>query len=326
MSRRKSRSNRNSFKHHYGVPKIRGNGDRTSRLNFSLIDLSNKTENQLEYWKAFQQFLVDERETRIERIHESLKRQSISGFNSDAFVRIIDSRYQNRPLSSYGSIVVPPGQRFNFGEISSYHQRFQALYLASNFKTAAAERFLRDQKSDNAIDEQSLMFRLDPQASFSSYRVRVSNLTIIDIRDEENLKPFLNVISEIKTPRWLEDLARSKRQPQPRTVQTVDQLKTILFDPNFVQWGSLIDQPSASQWFGYYVRAAKIQGILYSSVRNRNGFNLAIFPDNLIETEAKIELLDPAAGVEEQDRIMNSENALFHMQPSMKKDALIINH
>jgi RES domain-containing protein len=304
------------------LPKLKGIGDRTHQFNSVLVDLSKKTEAELEFWRVYQQYLVGERELRKERIHAALKSKVVSGFGSEQFVRIVDARYQNRPLSSYGSIIVPPGGRFNFGEISSYHQRFQALYLASDFHTAAAERFLRNQASDSEVDQTSLDLRLDPNASFSSYRIRVENLTVIDIREEVAIAPFVEVISEVELPDWLIGVARKLRQPMPVTVKNVDEMQILLADPNFTQSGALLDQPSVSQWFGYYAREAGIQGIIYSSVRDSRGYNLVVFPDNFQDSSARIELMDPAAGVSNEDRVLDADTAQFQMQISAREQGV----
>ena len=300
------------------LPKLAGKGDKTNRLNSILVNLAQKTEEQLDYWRVFEQDLVKQRESKRERILESLRTHAISGYANEQLVRIVDTRYQTRPLSSYGSIVVPPGGRFNFGEISSYHEKFQALYLASDFKTAASERFLRNQTHNNSVDTESLILRLDPNASFSTYRVRASNLTVIDITNPESLTSFVEIIAEIEPPSWLFNFAKKLKQPPPRTVKNKEELLVFLLDPNFTQYGSLIDQPSASQWFGYYVREAGIHGIIYSSVRSRGGFNLALFPDNFLESAAKIELVDPASGVRAEDAVLDGGNAFFQMQKSLE--------
>jgi RES domain len=168
-------------------------------------------------------------------------------------------------------------------------------------------------------DQESLDLRLDPNASFSSYRVKVSNLTVIDVRNEVSIQSFLNIISEIKPPQWMFGLAKKLKQPEPRTIKTVNELKTFLFDPNFTQWGTLIDQPAASQWFGYYVREAGIHGIIYPSVRHSDGYNVVIFPDSLRDTSARIELIDDAAGVKSEDRYLDGMNARFQMQVSRRE-------
>lgn len=171
---RKAATSRQPFRR--TLPKIKGVGDRTHRFNDAIVDLTKKTESQLEYWGVFQGYLFQQREKRKERIQAALISKTESGFSSELLGRIVDSRYQTRPLSSYGSIVVPPGGWFNFGEISAMHPKFQALYLASDFNTAASERFLRGQTGTAKIEQASLDFRLDPRASFSFYRVRVLGL------------------------------------------------------------------------------------------------------------------------------------------------------
>jgi len=163
----------------------------------------------------------------------------------------------------------------------------------------------------------SLDLRLDPNASFSSYRIEASNLSFIDLREDTTLNAFVEIIGEIQPAPWLSILAQQLKQPEPRTVTTVEQLKILLFDPIFTQWGSLLDQPSASQWFGYYVREAGIQAIIYPSVRNDAGFNLAVFPDNFRDTRAQVRLMDEVQGVSSEDSVLDSETALFQMQSSI---------
>jgi len=75
------------------IPKIKGPGDQTARVNDLLVDLSKKTQQQLEYWRVFQEYLVSQRELRKDRILDALKSASISGYESSNLVRIVDTRY-----------------------------------------------------------------------------------------------------------------------------------------------------------------------------------------------------------------------------------------
>lgn len=144
-------------------------------------------------------------------------------------------------------------------------------------------------------------------------------LSVLDLRDPQVLQPFVDVISEIDVPDWIVALAKKRKQSQPRTVSSVEQLRSLIFDPNFTQWGSLIDQPSASQWLGYYAKEAGIHGIVYPSVRNSEGYNMAVFPESFLETSARIELADPASGVREEDTYLDEANSKFQMQISVSK-------
>lgn len=285
----------------------------TAKINDLLLDLSKKTASQLEFWAAFQSHLADQREIRRDLITEALLSKAHRTYTSDEFVRIVDSRYQNRPLSSYGSIALPPGGRFNFGPISTFFRTFQALYCASDFSTAFCERFLREPSKTENDPNDPRNARLDPGASFSSYRIKVNLDLALDLRERTNLEPFRSVIAEIKAPKWLADLAKKLNQPPPQTVSTLDQLYTIIFDPNFTQWGALLDQPSASQWIGHYVASAGINGIIYPSVRNAEGFSLAIFPETFKDTSSSVQLIDPAAGVNQEDSVLDAKTYLFQM-------------
>lgn len=293
--------------------KIKKSRDRTSKINSWLLTLAEKTENELEFWRAFQNFLAEQREIRRTRISEALISSAVRGFKSNQFVRIVDTRFQNRPLSPYGSIVVPPGGRFNIGPISTYYKTFQALYLASDFETAFFERFLRDpSKIKNDIHDPRDA-RLDPAASFSSYRVKVELDLVLDLREKDSLAPFLEIIAEIKAPQWLTDLAKDLKQPPPATVKTLEQLHTIIFDPNFTQWGSLLDQPSASQWLGLYAYTSGLNGIIYPSVRNSEGFAIVIFPETFEDSSCTVSLVDYAASVSELDQVLDSKTFMFQM-------------
>lgn len=210
MTSRKKISNR--------IQKKAFNKDSTHFLNSALTDLTQFTASQLEYWSAFQNYLIQEREKRKERILEALRETAILNFNEKSLTRIVDTRYQDRPLSSYGSVVVPPGGRFNFGKISDFNKTFQALYLASSFRTAASERFHKEQKSETRVDQESLDFRLDPTASFSSYRVAVESISVIDLRLKGALDPFVKVIAEIRPAHWITTLAKKLKQPNPATI------------------------------------------------------------------------------------------------------------
>ena len=55
-------------------------------------------------------------------------------------------------------------------------------------------------------------------------------------------------------------------------------------------------------------------------MRNASGYNLAIFPDALGETTARVELIDVAAGVRSEDRVLDSGSAQFQMQTSSRTD------
>lgn len=211
---------------------------------------------------------------------------------------------------------MPPGGRFNFGPISTFFKVFQALYLASDFSTAYCERFLREPTSteNDRLDPRDA--RLDPGASFSSYRVKVNLDLVLDLRDKGKLDNFRKVIAEIRVPKWLVDLAKELNQPKPQTISTLDQLYMIIFDPNFTQWAALLDQPSASQWIGHYVQSSGINGIIYPSVRSATGFSLAAFPDSFKNSACCIELVDQSAGVNLEDYILDSKSYMFQMLSS----------
>jgi hypothetical protein len=105
-----------------------------------LLRLDKLNENQRLYYKEFQQFLADEREKRIEDIKNSItsRKKTDEAFQ---FSRIVTSRFANDPFNGAGSVIKPPGGRFNIGRSVSYNNYFIGIYFASSFDTAFAEKF-----------------------------------------------------------------------------------------------------------------------------------------------------------------------------------------
>ncbi|MCM2280579.1 MAG: RES family NAD+ phosphorylase [Bdellovibrionaceae bacterium] len=269
---------------------------------------------RLEFEQKFQSFLAQEREKRLERILDALSSSGRSGFEGICY-RIVSSEYGDDPLCTFGSLV--DSGRFNFGSIGSYFSQFDCHYVASDFETAFQEKFhysTQDLKGTLLSPEEMMLGR---PPSFNNVRVEVSLSRCLDLRDPDSLKSFFDVIAEISPSEsiqwdWEKWCTKFKQDYIPRaTVQEIEQLYFSIYDPNFKQFETYLDIPSNSQWIGHYARQAGIQAVIYLSVRNETGYNLAIFPTNLRESDSYIRLMDGASYVDPSRRHMNSDNCEF---------------
>jgi len=141
--------------------------------------------------------LVDEREKRIGDITGSIVSTQLENLNAE-FGRIVTSNFANDPLSGKGSVVRPPGGRFNIAKTSSYSNYFIGLYLAEDFPTAFAEKYHKD--DDQRTDEELRDFSLIPNESFSFNRVSVHLDSYIDLNSNDTLEAFTEVIKDIMVP------------------------------------------------------------------------------------------------------------------------------
>ncbi len=81
------------------------------------------------------------RELGREALVDALKHAPYEHLSVDGWVRIVSFRYSEQPLSAQGSLL--GGGRFNVGS-NLDHSRFSpfpALYIATDYNTAYAERF-----------------------------------------------------------------------------------------------------------------------------------------------------------------------------------------
>lgn len=267
-----------------------------------LIRLAKLNNNQKLFWKEFQQYLIDEREKRIGAIVSAItSTRKVDGCFE--FGRIVTARYAQDPLNGAGSVILPPGGRFNFGRALTYSNYFIGLYFADTFDTAFAEKFHQSQQPDDEICN----FALKEPDSFSYYKTKIKLDSYIDLTESETQQAFIEAIRDIHIPDYFKQNANNVGI-DVSLVTTAQGLTRNLLDPEYSQWASWVDQPSPSQWFGHYVRLAKIQGILYSSVRNQAGRNLVVFPDNFVESKSIIELADEVPSVPDSRKYINSDN------------------
>lgn len=129
--------------------------------------------------------------------------------------------------------------------------------------------------------------------SHSTIRLSGQLVSVLDVTDGKNLKPFINVIKKIAVPQQLVTSAKKSRLAVPDNIRTTTQLQNAIRDHNWAANPAMLNIPSASQIFGQIVHDAGIQGILYRSKYTEKKC-LAIFLSNFENEDGQVSLDDKA--------------------------------
>lgn len=278
-----------------------------TRSTFILLDQFSVAD--IHKWSAFKdQFLkyhwdyynelAYQRSQIADEIKKSLLEAAQKTFAFEKWQRAVKYKYALKPFSVVGSLVDPAGGRFNIGDINpSQFPPFPALYLASDKNTAYQE--LLCQKIDPDQENRALDFALSSPESVVNISLSGSLDSVINLREEEKLQLFIDLIKDFSIPDYLRKAAKNIGEREPDLIRTVSKLVDSLLDPNWRLWPIQFDVPVASQIFGQLVAEAGIEGILYIS--KFTGKNcLAIFPQNF--EESSFVKLDDDAPVEIKSR------------------------
>ncbi|MBY0414669.1 MAG: RES family NAD+ phosphorylase [Bdellovibrionales bacterium] len=276
----------------------------SSFVESEIIRISTLNDNQREFWKNLQQHLIEEREKIISDIIGAIDSTKKEGFESE-YCRIVSSEFSNDPLNGAGSVLRPPGGRFNLAKTSSLSNYFIGLYMAEDYETAFAEKF--HQSNEDQTENLLCDFSLRPIESFSYYRTSIKIQNYIDLTTDETLKAFIVAIKDIEAPEYYLSMGKSLNIPVTMATNEI-LLRKSFFNAEYPLWAAWLDQPAPSQLFGHYCREAGIEGILYPSVRNPSKKNMVLFPDNFKDSSAVIELLDKAPHVPAERRKITKEN------------------
>ena len=118
----------------------------------SKLFLDRFSESEIDEWKSEQETLFDfywheysyyanERSKIFSKIRKSLHKGS-KNFEFENWVRVVDLKYGDNPLSAAGSRFSTNGGRFNIGQIdTTKFPPFPCLYIAEDLDTAMAEKF-----------------------------------------------------------------------------------------------------------------------------------------------------------------------------------------
>lgn len=285
---------------------------RQARSTFILLDQFSVAD--IHKWAAFKdQFLkyhwdyykelAYQRSQIADEIKKSLFEAAQKTFAFEKWQRAIKYKYALKPFSVVGSLVDPAGGRFNIGDINpSQFPPFPALYLASDKNTACQE--LLCQKVDPGQENRALDFALSSPESVANISLSGSLDSVINLREEEKLQPFIDLIKDFSIPDYLKKAAKNIGEREPDLIRTVSKLTDSLLDPNWRLCPMQFDVPVASQIFGQLVAEAGIEGILYTSKFTGKDC-LAIFPQNF--EESSFVQLDDDAPAEIKNRRLDAK-------------------
>ena len=277
-----------------------------------LVKLEKLDSDRLSFWEDYCGFLAKEREKHLHELTDSLFQARIENQTYLKYSRIVSARYSKNPLSTEGSIICPPGRRFNFSKISSAIKSFHCLYVANNHTTAFSEKYLGNEEiAQGSLKPEELKFQ--KPGSYLHCRVNISLDNVLDLRDESSLDEFVKIISQISLPEDLTERAKKLGIGALKTVQDTSTLLRSILEENYSQWGTWISHPSNSQWIGHYARLAGINGIVYPSRKESLGHNIAIFPDTFAASDCRIELADQIEHISQEKRVMSKDNFIFFM-------------
>jgi len=284
-----------------------------------LIRLKELDDELFSFWEDYWTFLAREREKRADDIINALFAARSEDLELKSFSRIVGAKYGHDPLCTVGSVVVPPGGRFNIGQMSTTMTSFHALYLAEDYQTAFAEKYLyrQDERLPNSGEYNVTHLQFDEPESNVHCKVNIQLESYLDLRIEGTLQEFVEAISDIEPTQDLQARALKLRMGKLHTYKNEKALIKNIFEDNYKQWGIWIDQPSNSQWLAHYAKLAGIQGVLYPSCRNTTGFNIAAFIENFANSEANVVIADEMSFVSPLRKRIDETNfsAFMHSTP-----------
>ena len=234
-----------------------------------------------------------QRATSAVALTEALRANAVTGpVEFDGWARIVDYQYSLKPLSVAGSLATEGG-RFNVGRRlnAAAFAPFPALYVASSYETAYAEKFgVRVSESRNQLASDELVLRRP--SSFTCVRLQGSVELCFDAGDLLALRAFASVIARFRLPERALRIARSMRLVPPAMIRSPSALRSQLLHPHWNTLPMHFDLPSNAQTFGRLVAAAGFHGIRYPSVREPQGYCVAIFPQNWRGSMSVLEVAD----------------------------------
>jgi hypothetical protein len=210
-------------------------------------------------------------------------------YEFENWVRIIDQKFANNPLSPAGS-TKSIGGRFNIGAIDvTRYPVFPAIYISETYDTAFKEKFgLYQQQPKKGLSPEDLA--LAAQRPLSSVIVKGRIEHVLNINDGNALRPFCNLIRGFKFSKRILELGKSIGLKPFKIVKTPSDLQVGVLDPNWRQFPMHVDIPANSQILGQLANEAGIEAILYKSRMSASDCCLAIFPQNFKNSSSVVEL------------------------------------
>ena len=221
----------------------------------------------------------DQRLKRSSSLTDALNSSIIEGgLSFQNHYRCVFSEFQNKPLSSKGSISTFKGGRFNIGKLDGFTS-FPGFYIANSEITAKSEAFQTDILKKYKYDYSAFALQKSI-ASHSVARINGHIEKVVNINIEPNLKKIVKILKKIEPSEQIMNLSKSMGLQPHGSVATIKHLTSQLFDRNPSYYPVNFGLPHNSQDFGKIARDAGIQGLLFKSKFN-SGNCLVIFPENL---------------------------------------------
>lgn len=236
--------------------------------------------------------------------------EKCSDYEFTQYQRAIHYKHSDNPLSARGSILNETGGRFNIGNMSPNIPKFAALYLAADKETVQKEFIQADiNRSSQGLSGSELALINNDSILIIVVKGRLEK--VLDLTGKESLRPFFDLIKQIKLPRELHTKAkRHKLHPYPE-VKTVTQLYNSIFESNYQQYSMLFDLPSNSQILGHIAHEAGIHAIKYPS-KFTGKHCLAVFPSNFEYSDSSV-MIDSETpnSLPENLKMINKDNFLI---------------
>ena len=209
--------------------------DRFSAENIQKGKVFN--EKYRKYHWDFYKELAYQRSKIADKLKKSLLEASQKFSKIEKWQRVVKYKYTLEPLSIAGSLK-DSGGRFNIGDINlSQFPRFPALYLASDKDTALQELLSQKMGSkQKPSDLDPLDFALTRPDSITVISVSGSLSSIINLKEPDTLKPFVDLIKELSIPDYLKKSASEIGEQAPDLIKTVPILIDALQNPHWRVW------------------------------------------------------------------------------------------
>jgi len=284
------------------------------RIEYALCNLEKANKKVRSFHKDYQTYLATQRNILIDDIINSLKKVGRKR-HKGIFYRVVSAKYMNDPLCTSGSLLY--SGRFNFGNISYDYTPFACLYVSNNLDGAKHEKFPNKENEFLSTSEMSLI----PNDSFLTSRCKINLTKCMDIRTTDSLIDFTKVIAQINPTnsfqrKWRKmnrKVSGKNKVEKLETIKKPEVLSQYLLEVYYEQWITWLDIPSNSQWFGHYVKETGIEAIIYPSVRYKECYNLAIYPENF-GSKSYVCLIDEHTSVPIERIEINKKNYKFFEQ------------
>lgn len=253
-------------------------------MNYTLpfsINEPEKLSKYKDYLFDEYNYYYNEREKIKKEIILSLNDKTTSYSFKDWF-RLTRTKYIMNPLSCKGSVEDPSGGRFNIGSIKKDRfPPFPALYIGNGKETCMKEIYegMRD------------FFHTKRGDSFFCVSGHIHSL--LDITAKGSLNKFIKIIKQITLSKQLKKRFKKFDMGERESVQNITRFKRSTYYKDWKVDPNIHDIPATSQVFGQLAKEAGIEAILYKSTKHsRTGLCIAVFPENLKNSDSYIKLKD----------------------------------